>query len=182
MQSINHPDSQALARKLLIGGSCATLLMACADMTPLTTAKREQDACVTLNKVIGQAGNDYKSLKGAATTDYDHTRWDTPPIIPGTDCDIVAWGGGRTNYACTWNEGDEAAAKADYQEGLQLVQRCLGPGWQATHPAGQTGKATLFAKPGDPTKLEVRYYKERDPSRNWQTSLTIGPAITRDAR
>ncbi|MFM8445497.1 MAG: hypothetical protein ACKN9W_19430 [Methylococcus sp.] len=182
MKSINHPGSQAFARRLLISGSCATLLMACAETTPLSTAKTEQDACVTLQKVIGQAGNDFNSLKGAATTDYDHTRWDAPPIIAGTDCDIVAWGGGRTNYACTWNQGDETSARADYAEGLGIIQRCLGPTWQVTHPAGQTGKATQFAKTGENTKLEVRYYKERDPSRNWQTSLTIGPAITRDAR
>jgi len=167
---------------LLISGSCATLLMACTEQMPLTTASTEQDACDTLNKVIAQAGNDFKSLKGVATTDYDHTRWDAKPIIAGTQCDVVAWGGGRTNYACTWNQGDEASAGADYAEGLGIVQRCLGPSWLTSHPAGQTGKATLFAKAGEPAKVEVRYYKEREPSRNWQTSLTIGPAITRDAR
>jgi hypothetical protein len=79
-------------------------------------------------------------------------------------------------------KSDEANASDGYAGGLGIVQACLGPERPTTHPAGQTGRATRFAKTGGAATVEVRYYKERYPSRNWQTSLMIGPPVTRDAR
>ena len=172
------------ARPLLIvafGG----IAVACSqnmNMQKPSAAIGEGQACSSLKSVLAQASTGFSALRGSATTDYDHTRWDAQPIIAGTQCDVIGWGGGRTNYACVWNKGSEASARSDYQDGLGIVQRCLGSEWTASHPAGQTGEATLFSKGGDPAKIEVRYFKERDPSSNWQTSLTIGPPVTRDAR
>ncbi|MFN5745218.1 MAG: hypothetical protein ACK443_03915 [Methylococcaceae bacterium] len=142
----------------------------------------EADACQALNHVIGQAPSGFKSLRGASTADYDHIRWDAKPILPGTECDIGEWAGGRVNYGCTWDQGNQATAKANYDQGLALVSQCVGAGWTVSEPAGNTGKATRFSRPNSPTTVEVRYYRERPPSTNWQTSLTVGPPITRDAR
>ncbi|MFM2007113.1 MAG: hypothetical protein RLZZ09_2768 [Pseudomonadota bacterium] len=184
MSQSDHSRRVVFAKPVLmvtLGG----LVMGCTEnmnMQKPKAAISEVQACSSLKSVLSQANTGFTGLRGSATTDYDHTRWDAQPIIPGTECDVIGWGGGRTNYACAWNKGSEASALSDYQGGLGIVQRCLGPEWTASHPAGQTGQATLFSKGSDPAKVEVRYYKERDPSSNWQTSLTIGPAVTRDAR
>jgi hypothetical protein len=167
----------------LVVGVTAVLLVGCAPPFSQKNAELNQaQACSMLKRVMSQAGDGFRSLRGTGSTDYDYTRWDAKPIADGTDCDILSWGGDRINYACTWNKGSEAVAKSDYKDGLSLVRKCLGPDWQVSHPPGQSGEATLFSQTGDPTKIDVRYYKERDPSTNWQTSLTIGPPVTRDAR
>ena len=169
-------------RKAVIAGVVPLLAAACSQHAPTLPPVSAGQACASLKQVLAQAGTGFQSLRGEATIDYDHTRWDAKPILPGTDCDILDWAGGRSNYACSWDMGDEANARADYAEGLGIVQGCLGPEWRTTHPEGQTGHATRFARTGEAATVEVRYYKERDPSRNWQTSLTIGPPVTRDAR
>ena len=175
------PMRRVPVRSIVLLAFGATLL-ACAQNQPKSAATTESEVCGSLRGVLAQADTGFVTLRGSATTDYDHTRWDAKPIIKGTQCDVIGWGGGRINYACSWNKGNEATARGDYEQGLGIVQRCLGPEWKVTHPAGQTGQASLFAKEGDAAKVEVRYYKERDPSNNWQTSLTIGPPVTRDAR
>lgn len=157
-------------------------LWSCTQVAPKPVAMTDEQACTLLKQVQSQAGNGFKALRGSAVNDYSFTGWDAKPIVPGTDCDVVQWGPGRTNYACTWAKGDEPTARADYESGIKLVRDCLGSGWNISNPDGQTGKATLFSRPGEPGTVEVRYYKEREPSRNWQTSLTIGPPVTRDAR
>jgi len=180
----DHPKRGVFAKTLLIV-TLGSLVVACTEGMNMQKPKAEMSesqACSSLRQVLAQAETGFTSLRGSATTDYDHTRWDAQPIIAGTQCDVIGWGGGKTNYACAWSKGSQASARSDYQEGLGIVQRCLGPEWTASHPAGQTGEATLFSKGSDPAKVEVRYYKERDPSSNWQTSLTIGPPVTRDAR
>lgn len=159
------------------------MAVACSqNMQKPAAAITEVQACSSLKNVLAQASTGFISLRGSTTNAYDHTRWDAQSVIPGTDCDVIGWGGGRTNYACTWDKGNEASAHADYQFGLDIVQRCLGATWIVSHAAGQTGQATLFSKGNDPNKIEIRYYKERDPSSNWQTSLTIGPPVSRDGR
>ena len=164
-------------------GATAVLLVGCASTLSQPAAELNQaQACSMLKRVMSQAGDGFRTLRGTGSTDYDHTRWDAKPIAAGTDCDILSWGGDRIDYACTWNKGSEAVAKSDYRDGLSLVRNCLGPDWQTSHPPGQSGEATLFSRPGDLTQVDVRYYKERDPSTNWQTSLIIGPPVTRDAR
>ena len=177
-----HPARRPGGFQRLATGALCLLTAGCAQLATQSGTITEAQACASLRQVIAQAGDGFQALRGTATPSYDHTRWDAKPILPRTDCDILSWGGGRTNYACTWDKGDEATARADYAEGLGIVQRCLGADWQTTHPAGQTGQAALLAKPGEPAKVEVRYYQERRPSRNWQTSLTVGPPVTRDAR
>jgi hypothetical protein len=182
MSQSDHSMRGVFAKSVVVvalGG----LVVACSqNMQKPTAAISEGQACTSLKSVLAQASTGFIALRGSGTTDYDHTRWDARPIIAGTQCDVIGWGGGRTNYACAWNKGNEASARSAYQDGLGIVQRCLGQEWTVTHPAGQTGEATLFSKGSDPAKVEVRFYKERDPSNNWQTSLTIGPPVTRDAR
>ncbi len=160
-----------------------TMVMAgCAGNAKKSEPITEAQACASVQQVLAQAGNGFQSLRGTASVDYASTRWDAKSLIADTDCDIVDWGGGKINYACTWSKGSEATASAEYDQGLGILQRCLGSSWEVSHPEGQTGKATLFSKAGEPARVEVRYYKERDPSTNWQTSLTLGAAVTRDAR
>ncbi len=183
MQCDGHNTHFRTFRATLAGLLTTCLAAGCAQHAATKTENiGDAAACAALKTVIADAGTGFQSLRGSASQDYDHTRWDTKPILPGTDCDIVAWGGGRTHYGCTWDKGNEATARADYDAGLGLVSRCLGSGWQVSHPAGQSGEASRFARSDSPTTVEIRYYRERDPSRQWQTSLTIGPPITRDAR
>lgn len=178
----NTPFAPSALPRLATACGFYLLVAACSQSTLQPAAPTEAQSCVSLRQVLGQAGSEFQSLRGSATVDYDHTRWDARPVLPGTHCDVISWGGGRTNYACTWNKGDEAVARADFENGLGVVERCLGAGWERSSPAGQTGRAVLFSKAGESAKVEVRYYQERAPSRNWQTSLTIGPPVTRDAR
>lgn len=182
MSHCDFSRPRVLAKPLLMA-TLGSMVVACSQNWQKSASVISEDqACTSLKSVLAQASAGFNAFRGSSTTDYDHTRWDAQPIISGTQCDVIAWGGGRTNYACTWNKGNEASARTDYRDGLGIVQRCLGPAWLVSHPAGQTGQATLFSKADDPAKVELRYYKERDPSSNWQTSLTIGPPVTRDAR
>jgi hypothetical protein len=169
--------------RLLMTGVAAALLTGCAQLTTPSPDMSDAQACSALKRVLAASGDDFRSLReSSGINDYDHTRWDAKPIAPGTECDIITWGGARTNYACTWDRGDETTARTDYESGLRLVRDCLGAGWQTETPAGQTGAATRFSRPGSHVMVDLRYSREREPSRNWQTSLTIGPPVTRDAR
>lgn len=163
-------------------------------------AAEEASICGSLYRVIDQADGDFKDIRLNVAVDPLVNRWDTKPIFPDSDCDVLDWGGGRTTYSCVWPESDQAKARNNYEENIRTARRCLGPDWHSSEQAGKTGKLTVFYKVDDDhgrdrddirdhddrrdddTKIELRYFQERAPSTMWQTSVTIGDRIIPNTR
>jgi hypothetical protein len=181
MHRANSP-ALASANKAISAGIYCLLATACAHQPTESKAPSEAEICNSLSYVVGQADSDFKEIKLNVIVDPLVNRWDTKPVFPDTDCDVLDWGGGRLTYNCVWQEGDQATARANYDANVKLAGRCLGAAWHASEQPGKTGQATLFSKAGENTKVELRYFQEREPATKWQTSVTIGDRITPDAR
>lgn len=166
---------------LLSATSVLAMAVGCST-TPTTHTLSDAESCSLLNKVIAQSATGFEALKGTRVTDYDHSRWDTAPIMTGANCDVISWGTGNTNFACTWDQPAETAARNDYTSGLKLVTSCLGASWAASSLPGSNGEGQRFSKLGENAVVDVRVYPERPPSTAWQTSVTVGSAINRNAR
>jgi hypothetical protein len=144
---------------------------------------KETDDCSALQNVIANAGTNFDALKeGSGVTDYDHTHWDTKPIFSGAECDVIGWGGGKSNYMCTWTKTDAQAAKSDYAKGLEIAKKCLGSGWTSAAIPGVRGEGTRFSKSGSSYVVDVRVSQENAPASGWHTSLAVGSPINRDAK
>lgn len=155
----------------------------CTNTKAVNETQSDAQVCDALKNVISLAGSNYDSLKsGSGVADYDHTRWDTKSIFPGADCDVMGWGAGKTNYACTWSKGDSKEARNDYAYGIGVAKTCLGSGWSSASIPGVTGEGTRFSKAGSSVVVDIRMAQELPPSKNWLTSLTIGAPINRNAK
>lgn len=161
----------------------ATTLAGCANTKAVNEAQTDAQACDALKNVISQAGSNFDSLKsGAGVADYGHTRWDAKSIFRGADCDVIGWGAGKTNYACTWSKGDSKDARNDYEYSLGVAKTCLGSGWSSTSIPGVTGEGMRFSTKGSSVVVDVRMAQELPPSKNWLTSLTVGAPINKNAK
>lgn len=180
---MNKKHSAINPLKLCSAVGIAITLGACANTKPVNDVQTDTQACAALKNVIAHAGSNYDSLKiGSGVVDYDHTRWDTKSIFPEADCDVISWGAGKTNYACTWNKKDSKEARADYAYGLSLAKTCLGSEWTSSGIPGVTGEGTRFATVGSSTVVDIRIAQELPPSKSWMTSLTVGLPINRNAK
>lgn len=171
------------ALSLCSAAGLAMTLVGCANNKVTNDAQTDAQVCDALKNVIAHAGSNFDSLKsGNGVADYDHTRWDTKPIFKGADCDVIGWGAGKTNYACTWTKTESKDARSDFAYGLGVAKTCLGPEWLSTSIPGVTGEGARFSKAGSSVVIDVRLAQELPPSKNWLTSLTIGAPINRNAK
>jgi hypothetical protein len=170
---------------LLIASVAGSALVfgGCAKTQTVTQAQNDAAVCDALQNVVSQANSNFSSLKvGAGVADYGHTRWDTKPIFPGADCDVIGWGNGKTNYGCTWTRKNGEEAKSDYAYGVGVAKSCLGSAWTSSAIPGVTGEGLRFSTQGNTNVVDVRVAKELDPSQSWHTSLIIGAPVNRDAK
>ena len=161
----------------------AMMISGCANNKVVNEAQTDSQACDALKNVIANAGTNFDSLKsGNGVADYDHKRWDTKSIFPGADCDVIGWGAGKSDYACTWTKNDSTGARSDYAYGLSVAKSCLGSGWSSASIPGVTGEGTRFSSVGNSVVVDIRMAQELAPSKNWLTSLTVGAPINRNAK
>jgi hypothetical protein len=99
-------------------------------------------------------------------------------VFPTADnCQIWEWGTGLFNYVCQWDTGnDENKAASNYQDGMQIIQSCLGDTWTAQINDTQSGgKHTLYTTPDKATIVSIRYFKEQKGwSPSWQNAVVVG--------
>ena len=176
--------AQTKTRLYLAATASVTLSMiGCTTSGVQKEAQTDSRACEAFKDVISKSASNFDSLKqGAGVTDYDHTRWDTRAIFDGADCDVIGWGAGKTNYACTWTKPSADAARKDYQTTVTAVRSCLGASWSETAIPGVTGEGLRFSTKGSPSVVDLRMNKELATSGNWLTSLTVGSPINRNAK
>jgi hypothetical protein len=169
--------------RLLITVGLALLSVGCVKNQTATQAQSDASVCGALRNVISQSNAGFSGLKeGAGVSDYDHTRWDTKPVFQNADCDVIGWGNGKSNYACTWSSKSHDDAKKDFSFGLDATKSCLGSSWTESSIPGVTGEGVRFSTPGNSSVIDIRVAKELAPSQSWHTSLTVGAPINRDAR
>ena len=168
---------------LLISAGLALAIVGCAKTQTVAQPQTDASVCDALKTVISQSSAGFSSLKvGAGVSDYDHTRWDSKPIFRDADCDVIGWGNGKTNFACTWTRKSSEEAKGDFTYGVGIAKSCLGSEWTQSAIPGVSGEGTRFSKPGNASVVDVRVAKEQSPSQAWLTSLTVGAPINRDAK
>lgn len=168
------------------GGFCLLLTLGCAGPAG-TSGARPTDAelCASLQEIVGQADTRFQRYKTTQTIDplSGMAKWETRPVFPDSQCDVLEWGGGRTNYVCTWNQGSEAQARDIYLKNSRLIASCLVPPWTRAETRGQTGGALVFTKAGTSTQVVMRYFMPRRAFGSvWETSLTIGDEVTAEMR
>ena len=180
---MKDPLTLRISRDLLTVASLSLAIAGCTTSGPSKQHQTQAEACSALGNVVTQSASDFKALKqGAGVTDYDHTRWDTPAIFEGADCDVLGWGAGKSNYACTWSQPDAQTARKDYESGVAIARTCLGATWAEASIPGSSGEGLRFSRKGSPVVVDVRLNQERSPSASWMTSLTVGSPINRNAK
>ena len=176
-------DRSSKRLELFLSVGLALLSAGCVKTQTAPQAQANTDVCGELKKVISQSSSGFSGLKeGAGVSDYDHTRWDTKPIFQNADCDVIGWGNGKYNYACTWSSKSHDDAKKDFSYGLDVAKSCLGSTWTQSSIPGVTGEGVRFSTPGNTSVVDIRVAKELAPSQSWHTSLTVGAPINRDAK
>lgn len=166
-------------------GSWLLLIFACARVNGPVTRPKDSELCSALRDVVSQADSRFQKLKTTPTIDplSGTTKWETRPVFPDSQCDVIDWGGGRTNYVCTWQEGEEAQARETYLQNSALMARCLAPEWARSETRGQTGGATVFTRTGSVIQVVMRYFRPRRAfGSTWETSLTIGDEVVAEPR
>lgn len=167
------------------GGVCLILSFGCARYREPAARPSDAELCASLQDVIAQADSRFQKFKTTPTINplSGMTKWETKPVFPDSQCDVLEWGGGRINYVCTWHQGNESQARATYLKNSALTERCLLPLWKRSETRGQTGGAAVFTKPGESTQVVMRYFLPRHGFGSaWETSLTIGDEVTADMR
>lgn len=173
---------------LLIG--CSILLdlavvPGCAGKLGSTPQPSEAELCARLQDVVVQADSEFRKFKTTPTISpfSGMTKWETKPVFPESQCDVLEWAGGRTNYVCTWPDAAEAAARATQIDTSTRIGTCLGRDWSRTDSRGQTGSAAIFTRPGTKTQVVMRYFRPRQGlGDRWETSLTIGDEVKAETR
>ncbi|WP_139556635.1 hypothetical protein [Methylotetracoccus oryzae] len=184
MQFVRTSGARLTFPAVAIGLAGSLLLSGCASQTtapPPTTA----ELCASLKDVVAQSETRFRKFKTTPTISpfSGMTKWETRPVFPDSQCDVLEWVGGRTNYACTWPDGSEAEARATYEKNAGLIAGCLTAPWSKAETRGQTGGATTFTQRGKSTQVVMRYFKPRGGFMpTWETSLTIGDEITSEPR
>ncbi len=175
-------------KNLLIG--CSVLLgiaitSGCAGKFGTPAQPSEAELCAQLKDVVEQSESEFPRLKTTPTISpfSGMTKWETKPVFPDSQCDVLEWAGGRTNFVCTWPDAAEASARETQVDTSARIGTCLGREWSRTDSRGQTGAAAIFSRPGKKTQVVMRYFRPRQGlGDRWETSLTIGDEVKAENR
>lgn len=175
----------SIVRAAAVGSFWLLVLPGCAQHRSPAAQPSDAELCASLQDVVAQADDRFEKLKSTATIGpfSGATKWETKPVFPESQCDVIEWGGGRINYVCIWRQGEESQAREIYRKNASLIGRCLGDTWLRSDVSARTGLGTSFEKAGTKAKVVMRYFRPRAGySSAWETSLTIGDEVTPDAR
>ena len=161
---------------------------ACSIFAPEKPVMSDAEACVKLNKLIADHSNNFKQFrKGRLSShrmNYIQT-WNAERVFPlAKNCQVWEWNTGLTNYYCAWQESGEAQAKASHDQGVAIIEQCLGKQWQRKfNNTTSGGGSTLFSQIGGKTIVSIRYFKEsRTIIDNWKTTLYVGDESNLNAK
>jgi len=158
----------------------ALISSSCAILTPDKQELSDSEACVKLNELIADHGNNFKQFKKARknTQRIGHMQiWNAERVFPlARNCQVWEWSSGLTNYFCDWKSPGKLQAKASHDKSADTIGVCLDKQWQSNFVNTQSGGGrTLFYQEGGKTVISIRYFKEsRTILENWKTSLYVG--------
>lgn len=174
--------------RVLIGSSILlglAVIPGCAGKSGTTAPPSEAELCARLLDVVAQSESEFRKFKTTPTINpfSGMTKWETRPVFPESQCDVLEWAGGRTNFVCAWPDATEASARETQIDTSARIATCLGRDWSRTDNRGQTGDAAIFTRPGAKTQVVMRYFRPRQGlGDRWETSLTIGDEVTAKTR
>lgn len=154
------------------------LLTACSEIGAKSEKLSDAQACSNLNDLISDHSNQFKNSRKNFTGIKRMSIWSAEKVFPTAEtCQIWEWSTGLFNYVCQWDTGnDEGKAVSNYQDGMQIIQSCLGDSWIAQpHDTQSGGKHTLYTTPNKATIVSIRYFKEQKGwSPSWQNTVVVG--------
>ncbi|MGY6277267.1 hypothetical protein [Methylomonas sp. MgM2] len=169
-----------MKRHVLYLMSCLVLLVisGCAETPSKAENFSESEACNRIQGLIVDHATQFQHHKKTQMQRRRRETWTAEPALPSADnCQIWEWGDGLTNYYCQWNAEDgESEAKASYEMGRGIIQRCLGDSWKIeSNQTTSGGERTVFSRVGSPTVVSIRYFKEqRALFDTWNNTLVVG--------
>lgn len=172
-----HQVNQSL---LVAATACLPLILlsACSSTAPKPETLSDAQACEQIQGLIADHSNQFNQYKKSLSSQRRGKVWAANAVFPGAhNCQIWEWGTGLNNYVCQWkSENGETQAKAAYQDGVNVVQSCLGSEWtEKTSKTQSGGESAFFSKAGGATVVSVRYFKEnRSLLDNWNNTVLVG--------
>ncbi len=161
---------------------CAILFNACAgqplEKAPVATKK----SCDRLRQVIADYPSQFASFRRGAPSSnpwQNANIWKATPLYPGTDCQVLGWAKGRSDYFCQWKESDQEAALTAYERYTPEIRSCLGDEWKISEPQAKTGKETMFRSQSTKAVVSIRFFQDtrRPFSKPWYTSMVVGDQV-----
>ena len=177
MKHLIHKNS---LDRLLVVSVCATsiALGACSEISEKPDKQTEAQSCEHLNGLIADHPNKFSHYKKNLSTHRLLNVWSAVKVFPSAEnCQVWEWSTGLYNYVCEWATGNnQNQAMSNYQDGVKIIQQCLGETWTAqTSTTKSGGKSTLYSTPNNPTVVEIRYFQYlRSWSKPWQNTIIIG--------
>ena len=169
-----------MKRYVLYLTSCLVFLLAfgCAETPTKSEKLSESEACDRIQGLVVDHASKFQHYKITQMQRRRRETWTAEPALPTADnCEIWEWGNGLANYYCQWKAEDgESQAKASYENGLGIIQRCLGDSWKTeSNKTTNGGERTVFSRFGSPTIVSIRYFKEqRALLDTWNNTLIVG--------
>ena len=98
-------------KTLMVGGLFCALLTSCATDSAIPQLS-DAEICTTIKYIISQADDDFSAIRTRKVIHPEVDIWESKKIFPDSrKCQIWTWSQGLTNYACLWEEEDEADAR-----------------------------------------------------------------------
>lgn len=175
--TLPHPISPT-GLKVLAAALCSAFLASCGGQQSVTRLS-DAEVCETLQYIKSQASDNFAAIRTRKVIHPEVDIWESKKIFPDSkQCQIWSWSQGLTNYACVWQEKNEADARGTFDKYTPVVAECLGSEWTGTERTTKNGKQMLFRKVGDKTAVSMRYFEDtRALIPGWWTSFIIGPEI-----
>ena len=176
MKHLIHKNS---LDRLLVVSVCATSIAigACSEISAKSEKQTEAQSCEHLNSLIADHPNKFSHYRKNLSTHRLLNVWSAVKVFPNAEnCQVWEWSTGLFNYVCEWSTGNnQNQAMNNYQDGVNIIQQCLGETWAAqTSITKSGGKSTFFSTPNNPTIVEIRYFQYlRSWSIPWQNTIII---------
>ena len=93
--------------------------------------------CKKLDALLNEHDNNFDRIKSAVISTRISKIWQAKYHLVGNNCQVWAWGGQSTTYACSMPTPNEEVAQEYFNAAIATTQKCLSNDWQVNKSSRQ---------------------------------------------
>ncbi|WP_439133649.1 hypothetical protein [Pseudomaricurvus sp.] len=157
----------------------AALLAGCGMQSAEETAVAKMSQCEKVMALVDAHPGKFENIRKNLQSTRKITVWDARYHLVGKNCQVWAWGSGKTDYMCSLTAPNKETAQESFNKAKDLTQSCLGSNWQLSEAPRKVGngiKAT-FTRPNSDTVVALHAVETRGVIKDeWTTYFFVGDA------